>query len=140
MKVDELFESSNDKITKITRSTFLYLSPKIDEDFAQCATCRLYLPGKERCAILGPNVHVPPEASCGFYIPGEPNDDQDCESAVKVTEAGLVRRQVRCENCKWGGKPKCSLYVLLNKTHPGICEIEEEIEPKACCNAFTGKD
>jgi hypothetical protein len=126
---------------KIKRDAFLYLAPREPKDeFAQCSTCRMFLPDKERCAILGPSVHVPAEASCGFYIHGEPNDDQDCEVVVKPTEAGLVRREVRCENCASFDDGKCKLYETLNEIKPEIFDLDENVDSGACCNGQTPKD
>src|ERR1044071_3959086 len=103
MKISELFEKKKEdapETPKLKRDTFLYMEPKEPKDeFAQCSTCRMYLPGKQRCAILGPSLNVPPEASCGLYVHGEPSDDQDAEKIVTTEEAGFVKRQVRCENC-----------------------------------------
>ncbi len=125
---------------KIKRDAFLYLSPKEPRDeFAQCSTCRMYLPGKERCGILGPSVHVPAEASCGLYIHGEPTDEQECEVIVKPVEAGLVRRQVRCENCISFDDGKCKLYAMLNELKPDMFDLDENVEAKACCNGQTPK-
>jgi hypothetical protein len=52
-------------------------------------------------------------------------------------ESGLVRRQVRCENCKYAknGATVCGLYVTLNNEVPEMFALDEKIEPQGCCNA-----
>lgn len=144
MKLRELIEAAKDEIKssgqKIKRDAFLYLEPKEPRDeFAQCSSCRMYLPGKEHCGIMGPSVHVPAEASCGFYMHGEPSDDQECEVVVKPSEAGLVRRQVRCENCASYDSGKCKLYTALNEAKPDLFDLDENVVAQACCNGQTPK-
>ena len=124
---------------KLDRSAFLYLDPlPPDEEFAQCSTCSMWVQGDDRCVIHGPHVPVPGTASCGLYINGDPqNPGTDTEDIVTTEESGLVDREVRCENCKWGG-PKvydCELFDILNTTMPDIFDLNTEINPKGCCNA-----
>ena len=43
---------------KIGRWAFIYLEPKTKsgenhDQFAQCSTCQLFMPGKKRCGIFG---------------------------------------------------------------------------------------
>lgn len=141
MRIRELFEKKADRApVKITRDTFLYMKPQGDEDiFAQCGSCRMYIPGSERCAILGPNVHVPEIASCGLYIHGEPDDDQDSIALHKPKEVGLVRREVRCENCASFDDGTCRLFETLNETQPELFDLDTQVEAKGCCNAQTPK-
>jgi hypothetical protein len=136
----QLNEKASAEPKKIKRDAFLYLGPKEPKkEFAQCSSCRLYLPERERCGILGPHVHVPAEASCGFYLHGEPTEDQECEAVVKPSEAGLVRRKVRCENCVSFDHGTCKLFKMLNETKPEIFDLDESINEKGCCNAQTPK-
>lgn len=123
---------------KIGREAFIYLSGDTD-DYAQCSSCWMFNPEKERCVILGPDFHVDADATCCFYMKGEPLDDMPLIARVTPEEAGYVDRQVRCENCRYGGD-KCGLYVMLNKKLPDVFDLEEEIEPRACCNANVPRD
>ena len=71
----------------------------------------------------------------GFYINGEPNPPELRSSHAE--ESGLVDRKVRCENCQWGGPStyKCRFFMGLNERLPDIFDLDEQIEPKGCCNA-----
>lgn len=145
MKIVELVEKKEPTKAppKLTRDAFLYMSPKEPKDqFAQCATCRMYLPKKQRCAILGPTLNVPPEASCGLYVHGEPSDDQDVAANVKPVEAGFVKRQVRCENCIsfMESDSSCKLYAMLNKMKADLFDLDTKVDRYGCCNAQTPAD
>jgi hypothetical protein len=92
------------------------------------------------CAIHGTEVKVTAGMSCGLYIHGDPITDPkpgDAKKIVTPNESGLVDRQVRCENCKWGGKEVyvCGLFSLLNLRHGNIFKLDTSIDPKGCCNA-----
>jgi hypothetical protein len=139
-EVIEQIDEAEAAPTKIKRDTFLYMAPKEPKKkFAQCGTCRLFLPRKERCAILGPNLHVPAEASCGLYIHGKPSDRQKAESIVKPAEAGFVKRKVRCQNCVSFDNGTCKLFAMLNEAKPDIFDLDTQIDPQGCCNAQTPK-
>src|SRR5262249_6050637 len=93
---------------RLTRDCFLYLSPRPPVDtFAQCGTCKMWT-ADNLCTIHGPEIPVVAEMSCGLYVNGQPLP-KGTETAARVLpiESGLVNREVRCENCKWGG-PKAS--------------------------------
>lgn len=151
-------------MTKITRDAFLYLEPPEGyykpEAFAQCETCRKFIPGepKDLCIELGPNQKVGEEYSCGLYSPwpmGKPNPQvvqdhlleiqfaaqENARDFVTAKAAGLVERQVRCENCEYfdKGKSGCLLYSLLNDRFPHIFNLNPLVKPLACCNAQTPK-
>lgn len=125
--------------SKLSRNVFLYLNPEpgVDE-FAQCSTCEMWVIGDNRCTIHGPRVRVPGTASCGFYVHGLPAEPGTyTEALVSAEESGLVDREVRCENCQWGGPStyRCRLFIGLNERLPDIFDLDENIEPKGCCNA-----
>lgn len=126
------------KDTKIDRSAFLYLSPKDDsKQFAQCGTCALFLPTKQRCGIYDKDDRVVANASCGLYIAGQPNDNQPITNAVTPEESGYVKGQVRCENCSWfDGQSTCELFVELNEKLSDVFDLDVTVEAKGCCNAF----
>ena len=127
---------------KIKRDAFIYLSGK-DKQFAQCETCWMFDSEKERCAILGPKFEVKAYASCCFYIKGDHPRWMKTERLVSPKEAGYVVRSVRCENCRYSRSSdngsECGLYVTLNEKLPDIFDLDEKIEPRACCNANTPK-
>jgi hypothetical protein len=145
MKLAELLEKKaeskdGEASVKLTRDAFLYMEPKEPvKKFAQCGTCRMFLPKKERCAILGPTLHVPAEASCGLYIHGEPSDKQDAEKIVTPKEAGFVKRQVRCQNCISFDDGTCKLYAMLNEIKPDIFDLDTKVNEYSCCNGQTPK-
>lgn len=123
---------------KIDRSAFLYMAPKGDEkQFAQCGTCTLFLPTKQRCGIYHKDDRVVANASCGLYISGEPKDNQPITNVVTPEESGYYKGQVRCENCSWfDGESTCELYVELNENLSDVFDLDIKVEPKGCCNAF----
>ena len=56
------------------------------------------------CAIHGPAVTVTVGMSCGLYINGSSLPAGTPTVAIVMPiESGLVDREVRCENCEWGG-------------------------------------
>lgn len=123
---------------KIGRWAFIYLEAKGDKDkFAQCSTCRHFLPGKERCGIFDKDHKVVADASCGLYVLGTPTDDQELTASVTPEEAGYVVKQVRCENCSWYVDGECDLYKQLNAAMPDTFELGTDVDAKACCNAWS---
>ena len=127
-------------MNKLSRDAFLYLNPEPGvADFAQCSSCQDWVKGDNRCVIHGPRVRTPGSASCGFYIFGIPNEPGSVrtEAVVTAEESGLVDREVRCENCQWGGPTtyKCRFFMGLNERLPEMFDLDEQIEPKGCCNA-----
>ena len=136
----KLLEAAGDNSSKIDRSAFIYLPPKGNKkEFAQCSTCQLFLPTKERCGIFGKSDKVVADASCGLYIQGTPNDDQPITGVVTPDQAGYVLGQVRCENCSWGNNGKCGLFELLNEKLSDVFKLNETIDAQGCCNAFQAK-
>jgi len=121
--------------TKVDRSAFIYLDPKPPEDsFAQCGTCRDWV-RTGLCVIHGPDVNVTAGMSCALYVNGDPSPGgTETYPFVTPTESGLVDREVRCENCRWGGD-NCQLFTMLNKEMPDVFALETKISPKGCCNA-----
>jgi len=135
--VKNLTEDNEQPVEKITRDAFLYMDSNT-RDFAQCATCWLFHSEKNRCSVLGPNVEVKPEYSCGYFGKGTSATRPPLKKLFTPKEVGLVERKVRCENCTYGGKT-CSLYDALNKAMPDKFNLDASIHPKACCNAQTPK-
>lgn len=147
---------------KITRATFLYMEPPDGyykpEAFANCETCRKWIPQVNKCIELGPKPVVTAGKSCGLYSQwplGKPNPEVIKNHLVELREAekkgatdfvtpeaaGLVNRQVRCENCYYFDQPDsdCELYEMLNEKFPEYFDLEEGVKPLACCNAQTPK-
>jgi len=125
-------------MAKVTRDAFLYLDPKPPVTrFAQCGTCRLFTPDRSLCAVIG--MRVSPRASCGLYVHGTPTEDQPVARSVTAHEAGLVSRQVRCENCTFyrPANSRCHLFYELNQLHPAIFDLEVPVDAHGCCNAQT---
>src|SRR5579872_5541807 len=111
---------------RITRDAFLFLTPSkksLEEDFAQCILCRMYVPksalkGKipgDRCIAHGSREPVGDYYSCGFMAEwptpdGMPNpkvvEDHANEllkiipGAVTAKDSGLVNRLVQCHRCQ----------------------------------------
>lgn len=121
----------------IDRSAFLYMEG-VRADHAQCSSCLEWYALTNRCRIHGPRDFIDRDDSCGLYVPGAPAGNGPCLSLVTPMESGLVDRQVRCENCQYGGS-ECGLYKTLNSRLPEIFDLDTKISPKGCCNAQTPK-
>jgi hypothetical protein len=64
--------------------------------------------------------------SCGLYAPIQP---------VSPSVAGLVDRQVRCENCDFfDGVETCKLFEALNIGSSRF-QLNTKVDPHGCCNA-----
>ena len=134
--IDNIVEA-NEGGSKIDRSAFIYLPPKEPKnEFAQCGTCSVFLPGKKRCGIFSSSFKVVANASCGLYLHGKPNDDQPIQNVATPEQAGYVLGQVRCENCKWLEGNTCKLYETLNDTLPDTFNINTRVDKQGCCNAW----
>jgi Pyruvate/2-oxoacid:ferredoxin oxidoreductase delta subunit len=135
IKLHTLIEEDKETKEKIKRDAFVYLEPKGDkEKFAQCATCRMFT--GESCSILG-KTKVTAEMSCTLYVHGKPSTGLKGKEVASYTpqEAGLVNRQVRCENCRSFSNGVCLLYQSLNKSNPDLFQLDEKVNPQGCCNA-----
>lgn len=138
----ELLEKVGKDGSKLTRSAFIYLEQIVPtKQFAQCSTCSLFLPGKERCGIFSEKDEVKANASCGLYIQGSPNDEQEIRGVVTPEDAGYVNGQVRCENCIWfnADPSTCGLFEDLNKAMPSVWDLDEKVLAEACCNGWQSK-
>lgn len=115
------------------RDAFLYLEPKKgqEKDFAQCKTCMMWTgPRGKTCTIHGSHVHISAGHSCGLYVAGPNHADMIGKemTAVSAEESGLVKEQVRCENCKNLDGTTCLAFKKL--------DLDDEVKPKACCNGW----
>ena len=134
-----LEQAAYKKGDKIGRWAFLYMEPSDPgsaKDFAQCSTCQLFMPGKKRCGIFGPDDVVKANASCGLYLQGKPHDDQPIQAIVSPEAAGYVEGKVRCENCSWYDDGICGLFADLDEKMPDTFDLGSTVSPKGCCNAW----
>jgi len=140
----QIVEAKGSKVNKFDRDIFIYLEPKGKQrpkDFAQCGSCFMFMPGKERCSIFPQDFKVVADASCSLYVNGQPTDDQAWKTAVDPKQAGYVKAQVRCENCKWlDPGSKCGFFAYLNEKMGDTFSINEKVNAKGCCNAWQSKD
>jgi hypothetical protein len=122
---------------KVGRDAFLYIGAVQGKRTGQCSSCFLWVKGHDRCLIHSANEKIEADASCGLYVQGIPQRSGDSMYQMTPKESGLVRRQVRCENCKYAknGATVCGLYVTLNNEVPEMFALDEKIEPQGCCNA-----
>lgn len=119
------------------RSAFGYMEPEgNNKQFAQCATCYMWIKRDKRCFWLG-DTEVKATDSCIMYVEGEPIMGP-ATSATKLTpkEAGFFRGAVRCENCVSSRNNKCMLFTGLNEDQPTWFDLDPNIKPQGCCNAF----
>lgn len=134
----EALKRNQESKGKLQRDIFIYLEPKEPKDqFAQCSTCRMWT-GKDgnTCSILG-KTKVTGDMSCDLYVNGKPSPDLKGKEIASMTpkEAGLVKRSVRCENCRSFKNGICMLYQTLNKSNPDLFSLNEKVNPRGCCNA-----
>lgn len=117
---------------KIERDAFLYLpAGKGDK---QCKTCASNSNGK--CTTLN-NLAVQPGWSCGMYLPGS-YSGQRAGPYATPEEAGLIKQDVRCENCRYFTE-HCELFEKLNQTMPDDFDLDPDVDAKGCCNAFASR-
>jgi hypothetical protein len=124
----------------IHRDAFLYMEP-VGDQFAQCGTCRAFHKKESQCATVDAK-HFDADMSCGLYVNGTPGTIDPPATGKKVPskEAGLVDRQVRCENCVSyipgkGGRGDCRLYGKLTKAHSDMFDLDKDVSAHGCCNA-----
>lgn len=113
---------------RITKAEVVYVEPKLGQGhhFAQCATCRWWHAGQQRCALLGPAIVVDGNDTCAMYTPG-PTGDGTIKASFTPAEVGFVKdTQVRCENCRWGGSGTCKRFGF-------------PISATGCCDAWRSK-
>lgn len=150
---------SFDIAEKVERDAFLFFMPHSnspEEEFAQCETCRMWVPEtysgtKNLCILHGSKVTVEGTASCGLYAiwpKGKPNPavikdhadelKQGVPGSVTPEESGLVDRPVRCDNCGFfEADNTCGLYETLNRQLPDVFDLDTKVAEDACCNANT---
>lgn len=131
----------------LARDAFLYMEPRANAykpaAFAACESCRDW--NGVNCRILGPLFPVVAGDSCGLYVNGAPAmNPLKSRPRVTPTEAGFVRRPVRCENCAYyapadGERGQCTLFAHLNAMQPGLFELDANVRRLGCCNAQTPK-
>jgi hypothetical protein len=91
------------------------------------------------CTIHGKDVKITGDMSCGYYVHGMPMPDEKGHEMKSVTpsESGLVKRDVRCDNCThFDGESICNLFKKLNQ-NPELFDLDEKVTPMGCCNAQT---
>lgn len=134
------------KSSKITRAAFLYLPPKPPKArFAQCSTCSLFTGGG--CLVHDPKIKVTGDMTCGVYIPGYPQFNMKGHEKAVFTpdQSGLLNSLVQCQRCLYtsGNTDKsqgCGLYRMLNQRQPEDFDLDPNIEPEGCCNAWTSRN
>lgn len=143
-------------VPKITRDAFIYLEPasaELQDRFAQCKECRMWVPGYEGggCIIHGSKqVPITASMSCALFVAwpeGTPDEEavknhlaelqKDIPGAVTPEQSGLVNREVRCQNCAYFDDTKsvCGLFEKLNKAMPDIFDLKIQVSAYGCCNA-----
>jgi hypothetical protein len=125
----------------IKRDAFLYLDPKgKGEDFAQCRSCMMWTgtAGAHplRCHIHGKGRKITGDHTCGYYVHGKPMPNGPIMRSVTPKESGLLKKEVRCENCKHfnSSASECGYFVKLNKT--GGHALNVIVNYEGCCNAW----
>ena len=115
---------------------------KPKDEFAQCGTCVHFLAKQQRCELHGKDDEVDEDDSCGLYVHGTAEADEEPEGLVTPEQSGLVSREVRCENCMFfdpDSEPRehCDLYTQLNRILPKLFDLDRYVDEYGCCNAQT---
>jgi len=127
-------------MAKLKRDIFLYMEPRGDgSGFANCRTCMMWTGPKGKTCTIHGKRSITGKHSCGLYVEGKPMPDHAGEEMNLVTPAisGLVRREVRCQNCTFfkADEGICKFYRRLNSTLSAVFALDEKVKPRACCNA-----
>lgn len=128
---------------KIDWSGPLYLPPRGNkETFAQCGTCIHFLKKTGQCYLLRPEDPITVQMSCSFYAQGTPAMEGKPTGRYTPKLAGLVDREVRCENCRFFDtktepREHCDLFTQLNRAFPKIFELDRYVDAYGCCNMQT---
>ena len=141
ISLSELIKEVKKSKERVKRDAFLYLEPK-GKDFAQCVTCRMWTgPDGNTCSIMG-KTKVTGDMSCGLYVNGKPSSNLKGKEQSNVTpeQAGLVKRKVRCENCRSFDNGVCMLFKTLNDSNTELFDLDEKVNVQGCCNAQMSKN
>lgn len=132
------------KPEKITRAAFQYMEPEgrvPSGTFAQCSTCTLWNPEDSNCSLMAQLIiDDPDEASCDWYVPGEPAAIES-EQILSASEAGFVDRKVQCHRCFHfnAADSTCGGYAAMNKAMPDLFALSTKVKPHGCCSLQTPK-
>lgn len=124
---------------KVGRDAFLYFDPKPPADqFGQCGTCGAWIEDKQRCYWHAPAKQIDADDSCGLYAHGKPLNGAEPTNAVTPQESGLIDGQVRCEHCLFfdAKASECGLYQKLNDDLGDEFDLDTQVSPQGCCNAW----
>lgn len=128
----DLTESHASK--KIKKSTVLYaFNP---ETQYTCGECVNRIPGKNLCALFGPDVPISAEyGSCGFYV-----HENVAKGISNPMLGNITKIQAGYEENKKGFSCKRCEYFLMGKNDCKKVDKNSEgltpniIHPNACCN------
>ncbi len=131
---------------KILRDAFLYMEPEPPlEQFASCASCERWTgPEHERCLLLGPDLEVAADDTCGLYVHGAPAPGMAGQerAVVDPVEVGFREGPVQCRNCvsyepgeDENTRGRCMLYRDLNEALPAHFDLDADVHQHGCCNA-----
>lgn len=136
-------QDSADVSEKIQRDAFLFMKARgAKKKFAQCATCMHFIDDKGLCFLMDEKTEIKPGKSCGQYSPGKNATSATPSKSTTPEEAGLVDRQVRCEDCmffdaKTEARTHCDFYTQLNEILPHVFDLDRYVGEYDCCNAQT---
>lgn len=103
-----------------------------------CQDCTAYIPGDHNCILMGPEVVVAPEDSCGYFIPGPYQIGARAQGWLTPQETGFTKSVggASCKRCEyWNPDGDC---MLVDKDSPG--DDPGTIHGDACCCLWEGKD
>jgi Uncharacterized protein conserved in bacteria (DUF2213) len=130
-----------EQFTKLTRETLGFMKGRAPFDtFAQCATCVHFIASRGLCEWMSPEDKITAAHSCNEYVPGKPRPGVEPLSLLTSKEIGLVKRPVRCEDCRFfdpKDEPQehCDLYTQLNLAQPNVWALDRFVSGYDCCNA-----
>jgi len=122
-----LHESSKDN-KKFTWGQALVVNTKGGSK--KCSGCVLLVEDKEKetstCGIIGTVIKDPPNAVCGYFVPGAPTtpDKFNIGKYVTANEAGLIMVDggTKCGNCvRWSKDNSCGIVEGVLKSDNCCC-------------------
>lgn len=100
----------------------------------QCHDCPWWVPARERCVLHAEGVRVTATMSCGYWMPGKPQQQNARALGFLMPEESALADSPPGFSCK-----RCAQFIV---GEPGACAVVDrnsagsdpgEIHPEACC-------
>jgi hypothetical protein len=119
----------------------LYVGPLPDGARKNCANCCLYVKD-ETCSIHDPEIHVKPDAVCGYHVGGEPANKRRSNKVEYVdpdfSGLGVVQGGTSCDICKFyksEGKDSGRCQAVIGEEGEQLLKVSA----RGCCARWEAK-